>query len=58
MSGGYSSSDSVSNQADEGTENIGESKLSTVDSPFTCCIIIRISYTNQADPKCINKISH
>lgn len=51
MSGGFSSSGSVSNQAEEGTENIRGSELSTGGTHSTGMSSSGAS-TNQADAKC------
>lgn len=51
MSGGFSSSGSVSNQAEEGTENIRGSELST-GGTHSRGMSSSGTNTNQADGKC------
>ena len=51
MSGGFSSSGSVSNQAEEGMENIGGSELST-GGAHSLGMSSSGTNTNQADNKC------
>lgn len=51
MSGGFSSSGSVSNQAEEGTENIGGSELST-GGAHSAGMSSSGTNINQADAKC------